>query len=314
MNKESFMKKLALFLAAIALVPAARAERPAPIAKHVVVIGIDGLGAYALRDSKNPVIDGLRERGAWTLHARGVMPTDSSPNWASMIMGAGPEQHGVTSNDWEPNKFDFPPTVVGTGGIFPTIFGVLRQQRPDAKIECFHEWDGFARLLEPKAVTVIEHGSSADDTARRAIQAIKRDKPDFLFVHFDLVDHAGHTFGHGTPEYYAAVAKADGLIGNILKTLEREDILSDTIVLVTADHGGRGKHHGGNSLAELEIPWIIAGPGIRHGHEIKSPVNTFDTAVTIAYIFKLKTPYGWIGRPALEAFDSAAGGVTPTLP
>jgi len=46
----------------------------------------------------------MRE-GAWTLHARGVMPTVSSPNWASMIMGAGPEQHGVTSIDWQPYKF-----------------------------------------------------------------------------------------------------------------------------------------------------------------------------------------------------------------
>jgi hypothetical protein len=231
-----------------------------------------------------------------------------------MIMGAGPEQHGVTSNDWEPNKFDFPPTVVGSGGIFPTIFGVLREQRPDAKIECFHEWDGFARLLEPKAMTVIEHGSSPDDTAQRAIAAIKRDNPDFLFVHFDHVDHAGHTFGHGTPEYYAAVAKADKLIGDILEAIQQQGDLSNTIILVTADHGGRGKHHGGNSLAELEIPWIIAGPGIRKDHEIKSPVDTFDTAVTIAYIFKLKVPYAWIGRPVLEAFEPSAGGIFPTLP
>ena len=35
-----------------------------------------------------------------SIHARGVIPTVSSPNWASMIMGAGPEQHGITSNDW----------------------------------------------------------------------------------------------------------------------------------------------------------------------------------------------------------------------
>ena len=49
---------------------------------------------------------------------------------ASMIMGAGPEQHGVTSNEWETNKFEIAPTVVGPGGMFPTIFGLLRAQRP----------------------------------------------------------------------------------------------------------------------------------------------------------------------------------------
>jgi hypothetical protein len=58
------------------------------------------------------------------------MPTSSSPNWASMIMGAGPEQHGVTSNDWETNKFEIPALEVGPEGMFPTIFGVIRRQRP----------------------------------------------------------------------------------------------------------------------------------------------------------------------------------------
>lgn len=55
-------------------------------------------------------------------------------------------------------------------------------------------------------------------------------------------------------------------------------------------------------MAEIEIPWIIAGPGVAAGHEIKTPVNTYDTAVTVAYVFGLKTPDCWIGRPVSEAF------------
>lgn len=31
---------------------------------------------------------------------------------------------------------------------------------------------------------------------------------------------------------------------------------------------------------------------------------TFDTAATIAYIFGLKTPQVWIGRPVEEAFSN----------
>src|SRR5437773_3920497 len=98
----------------------------------------------------------LMREGAWTFHARGVMPTSSSPNWASMIMGAGPEQHGITSNDWQPDKFDIPPIATGSGGIFPTIFGVLREQQPEAVMGVFHDWDGFGRLFERKAINMIK--------------------------------------------------------------------------------------------------------------------------------------------------------------
>lgn len=44
---------------------------------------------------------------------------------------------------------------------------------------------------------------------------IKAKQPAFLFVHLDHVDGAGHAYGHGTPQYYQAVAKADTLIDNI---------------------------------------------------------------------------------------------------
>src|SRR5688572_1805288 len=121
-------------------------------ARHVVIIGCDGLSPDGLRKGRVPNVSRLMRAGAWTFQARGVMPTSSSPNWASMIMGAGPEQHGVTSNDWQPDKFEIAPICQGAKGLFPTIFGQLRQQRPGFVQGCFHDWDGFGRLFEREAV------------------------------------------------------------------------------------------------------------------------------------------------------------------
>jgi predicted AlkP superfamily pyrophosphatase or phosphodiesterase len=270
---------------------------------HLVVIGCDGFGSVGFTPSNTPVLHRLMGEGAHTLHARGVMPTSSSPNWASMIMGAGPEQHGVTSNDWETNKFDIAPTVRGSGGIFPTIFGLLREQRPASKIACVHDWDGFGRLVEPRAPDILENVKGSPDTAKRAVEIIKAQKPTFLFVHFDDVDHAGHTFGWKSAEYFATVEQIDSLIGDLLTALNDAGIRDQTVVLMTADHGGNGKSHGGNTMQELEIPWIISGPGIKRNHEIATPVNTYDTAATIALLFGLKPPEGWIGQPVLEALE-----------
>ena len=273
-----------------------------PGAEHVVVIGVDGLGAAYLPRAVTPNLNKLMKSGAWTLHARAVMPSSSSPNWASMIMGAGPDLHGVTSNDWMPDKFDVKPAAVGSGGIFPTIFGVLREQRPDAVIGVFHDWKDFGRLLETNAPNVLKHVKDALETTEAAIKYLRENKPHFLFIHFDGVDHAGHAFGWSSPQYVKAVELTDSLIGAILDALDAAALTEKTAVLVTADHGGKGQKHGGNSPEELQIPWILKGPGVRRGAELRSVVNTFDTAPTLAFMLGLKPPACWIGQPVHEAF------------
>lgn len=273
--------------------------------EHVVVIGIDELSPNGIRKTQTPHLNKLVKGGAHTFHARAVMPTVSSPNWASMIMGAGPEQHGVTSNDWETNKFEITPISVGSGGMFPTIFGVLREQRPESVITCFHDWQGFGRLLERHALNKIEHVKDAIETAAKAARYLKEEKPHFAFIHFDGVDHAGHGFGWDSWQYDKSVELTDSLIGAVVDSINESGVGDKTLVLVTADHGGKGKGHGGATMDEIEIPWIIYGPGVEAGIEIEAPVNTYDTAATIAYVFGLKAPSCWIGKPVLQAFKGS---------
>jgi arylsulfatase A-like enzyme len=54
------------------------------------------------------------------------------------------------------------------------------------------------------------------------------------------------------------------------------------------------------SMGEIEIPWILTGPGVPKG-EISDPVNTYDTAATIADLLGLRPPKCWIGQSALRS-------------
>jgi len=270
--------------------------------KHVVVIGCDGMGSVAFLETNAPTMHRLMREGAYTLKARSVMPTVSSPNWASMIMGAGPEQHGVTSNDWQTNKYEIAPIEAGPEGMFPTIFGVLHQQRPEATLVCVHDWSDFGRLLERSAVNYITNVKSSPLTSSHVIEQIKLKKPTFTFIHFDDVDHAGHSFGWKSWQYYKAVDMIDTLIGDVVQAVADAGMKDSTLILITADHGGMGTKHGGNSMDELLIPWIVHGPGVVPGRVLESPINTYDTAATLAYIFGVKPPKVWIGRPVVEAF------------
>lgn len=269
--------------------------------EHVVVLGIDGLGPIGLEKAPIPNVSELIKNGAHSFAARGVMPTSSAPNWASMISGAGPEQHGVVDNKWPLPGYRFVPTT-GDGALFPTMFRVLHEARPELFLAIVHDWDGFGILFERPMVNLVIDGDKEDDTAAQAVKVVKENKPGLLFVHLDHVDHALHGVGFATEAYFEAVAKMDTLVGSIIAATKEAGTFEKTIFLLTADHGGKGTGHGGNSMDELTIPWILCGPGVKEGFEIADPINTFDTAATVAYIFGVKQPYAWIARPVLSAF------------
>lgn len=280
---------------------AASAQSP-----KVIVLGFDGLSGWGVNETQTPNIKKLREQGASTLKAKAVFPTSSSPNWASMIMGASPNEHHITSNKWKRKQLNGKQYCGNQKGkIFPTIFGVLRAQKKEAKIYCVHHWDGFARLTDLDAFNDIVHTKSEYTTAQKAITIIKEKQPDLLFLHFDHCDHAGHEFGHDTPEYFASIRVADSLVNEIIEATKAAGTFSETYFILTADHGGIGKGHGGKNPREVEIPWIIAGPAIKKNFALKDyTVNQYDTAATIAFIFGLKQPDCWIAQPVKEAFNN----------
>jgi hypothetical protein len=299
------MKQLAVGVFCCCCTAAAFGQQPETGPVRVIVIGVDGLSVDGVNTAKTPRLHELMDRGAWTLEARGVMPTLSSPNWASMITGAGPEQHGITSNGVMLQKMVTLPAVCrGEEGMFPTMFEVLRMQHPASKIAIFHDWPGFADLVEKHAPTVMRHERGAERTTRAAIDYWKENRPELMFVHLDNVDHTGHDLGWGSREYNKAVTEADGYIGEIEAMLRTAGALDETYVLVTSDHGGKGREHGKNSLVEIQIPWILTGPGVRAGR-VAAPVYTFDTAATVAWILNVNTPDCWIGRPVTPAFTAA---------
>ncbi|MGN6491372.1 MAG: alkaline phosphatase family protein [Agriterribacter sp.] len=271
--------------------------------EHVIVIGVDGLSPDGIRNAETPVMDSMMSNGAVKWNVRTVLTTASSQNWASMIMGAGPEAHGIINNDWERDDHTLPANVAGEEGIFPTIFGRIREAKPNAEIGTVYNWSGFGRLFEKKSVNYDKTFSTEDSTAADFTKYVREKKPTFGFVHFDHVDHAGHHDGHGTPIYYAAVAKTDSLVGEILKSIKDAGMSENTLVIITADHGGKGKGHGGATPEEGEIAMILYGKDIKKGYKIQQQVYTYDLAATIAFAFHITPPYAWTGRPIKPAFE-----------
>jgi hypothetical protein len=293
--------KLLPLVLALGCCPVLFAEPGGWAGPRVIIIGVDGLSVDGVSTASVPRLRELMGRSAWTLEARGVLPTLSSPNWASAINGASPAQHGITSNGWLRRMVEFQPACSGADGKFPTIFGVLRAAYPGSKIAVFHDWGGFSDLLEKSAPDVLRHEHGPANTIAAAMAYWRDNRPALTFIHLDNADHEGHAHGWYSKQYYRAVEAADGYIGEVLDMVDALSARESTFILVTSDHGGTAHGHGGNSLAEIQIPWILSGPGVSPGR-VAALVNTFDTALTVAWIFGLDTPQCWIGRPVLTAF------------
>lgn len=276
-----------------------------PIAEHVILIGLDGWGAYSFDKADMPNVKNMMKEGCYTLKKRSVLPSSSAVNWASMYMGAGPELHGYT--EWGTRVPDLPSRVVDEDGIFPTMFGLLRRQQPNAVIGNIAEWDGIRYVCDTLALNldrVISEKPLNQSTTTAACDYIKSAKPTLLNIVYDEPDHAGHVAGHDTPQYYAKLHELDSCVAEIVQATKDAGIYDNSIIIVTADHGGIGKGHGGKTMQEMETPFIILGKGIRKGgNEIPESMMQFDIAPTIAHIFGLETPQVWIGRPVLSIFE-----------
>ena len=112
----------------------------------------------------------------------------------------------------------------------------------------------------------------------------------------------GHQKGHDTPEYYQKLKELDAYIAKIAEAVKEAGMWDDTIFILTADHGGIDKKHGGKTMQEMETAFIISGKGIKKNYCFEESMMQVDVASTIAYIFRLEQTQVWIGRPMKQVF------------
>ena len=204
--------------------------------KHVVLVGIDGAGNFH-QLTNTPNIDKLFAEGAGTDMCLTSIPTISAECWGSMLIGVYPETHKLTNGIVSSEEYK--------NAEHPTRFKLVRAARPDAVLGAFCNWSPINNgIVERDAGVTLE---TAEDPVLcgKVCDYIKAEKPDFLFVQFDSIDGAGHTYGYGTEKYLEALSGADEWVGAIRKAIEDAGIADDTLFIATADHGGSAPTQGG---------------------------------------------------------------------
>lgn len=273
--------------------------------KHVILIGFDGMSANSLKNGVDmPNYRSMMEKGAYTLNNRSVLPSSSASNWASMYMGASPELHGF--NTWGSKEPDFESRELTENNLFPDIFYLIRKIRRKAEIGHIYEWGGMYYLADNKSINYIRQANLSATNIKRAVapvvEYIINEKPNFCAIIFDQPDGVGHSDGWESEAYYDMLNHLDNSLQTIVDAVEEAGILKNTIFVLASDHGGVNKGHGGATMDEMETPFVFCGKGIKSDFEIPESTMIYDIAATIGYMFGVKQPQVWIGRPIMSIF------------
>ena len=288
--------------------------QPGMKAGHVIFIGVDGVSTPAFKDpallARMPNVKMMMENGSYTLGKRSVMPSSSAINWATIFNGLPTEQHGY--GHWNSSKPEIPAVLDNGRGMPPTLYTLLREQRPEAETGCIYNWDGIGPLLDTTVLSyyLYDPGYHNPDgytmekyTQERAVPYILEKKPAFFTFYIGDVDEVGHRCGWETPEYYDCLEETDRCVGLILQAARDAGIFDDTIFVFSSDHGGSDKGHGQLNMLHLETPFVLYGKNIRKAHVLAYPMMQYDLTATLAYALGLRIPSEWRGRPMTEMFQ-----------
>ena len=112
--------------------------------------------------------------------------------------------------------------------------------------------------------------------------------------------------------YDCGIRYADEHVGKILNALEKQGVLDDTVIIVSADHGenygelGLYAEHGTADHATCRIPMIIRWPGRMRGHVDRGLHYNLDLAPTLAEMAGFAPPALWDGQSYAAALETGA--------
>ncbi len=269
-------------------------NRGPALAKRVIVVVIDGCRLDRFHEAEKPYLEKMMANGTVYESVETVYPARTVVCFSSMLTGAAPERHGITSN-----------LVLKFGLRVESVFDVLRRSGKMGRLV------GIAHLIDAfgddvASVTSVAHNDKIDANLIAAgKRELEQHDPELLVLQLLAVDQNGHVRGTGYPEYVERIEITDNLIEGFMSWCEENGYLEDTAVVLMADHGqgiGIGAH-GHLSEGERFVPFAMWGSGVVGGKAVQDPASILDLAPTVCYLLGVEPPEGSTGRVLGDALE-----------
>ncbi len=250
--KIPYTKTLCLGLLSLAIAGCSSSQKQAVINaddnyQPVILVSIDGFKPEYLGRGVTPTLNALAADGVRTDAMRPSFPSITFPNHYTLVTGLRPDHHGIVGNTMEDSKipgvrfklsnkeavldrrwWDGAEPVWVTAEKNNVKTGIMFWPGSEAAIQGVRpsEYRTFDDKLTP---------ATRVDTMLSWLDKPAADRPGFLTVYFDQVDHAGHDFGPDTKEVTDAAALVDSAIARLVEGLRTRHIKAN--VVIVSDHG-----------------------------------------------------------------------------
>ncbi len=217
--------------------------------KKVLLIGIDGLQFEQIAQTNTPNFDKFTIKRAFTggvLGSKTQQVTSSGPSWMTILTGVWVDKHKVFSNSSQQISNS------------KSVFNYIKTANSKSYTSSISTWKNINLLLykDMYKVGFSSQGEGDDHSTNLAVSQINDRAPDFVFIHLDDIDHAGHAYGFGN-EYSESIRKIDKRIGRLLAAVNKREHSNNEewLVLLVTDHGRgvKGKGHGNQTISEKTI-------------------------------------------------------------
>ncbi len=323
-------KKLLVSIIGLTLVLTACGKRSKPNVILVVMdtTRADHLSCYGYDQDTSPILDSLARQGV--LFERVASPAPATlPAVTSILSGLHPYHHGVRYNNYYRvgdgipllseafSRAGYRTAAFVSAYVLHSSFGLSRG------FDLYDEQFAAGRKnLVGLDATAGSERQAAETTAGALRWLAESREPFFLLLHY-FDPHYPYQppaiyDGRFNSAYDGEIANVDLNIGRLLTFLRERDLLDNTLLLVTGDHGeGLAEHnedtHAFNQYdTTLRVPLIIRFPdGAHAGRRIKPLVRLIDIAPSLLDYAGLEPWATLDGESLLPLLTRQAGGSRP---
>lgn len=213
----------------------------------LLLISIDGFRADYLQRDLTPTLAALAAAGVRAQAMQPSFPSLTFPNHYTLVTGLRPDHHGIVGNtmfDAELGKFSLGNRAAVADGrwwaeaepiwvtadkqglktatmFWPGSEAEIHGHRPD-------HWRPFDAKVTP---------DQRVDQVLAWLDLPAGQRPDFLTLYFDDVDHAGHESGPDSPQVDTALRTVDSALARLVDGLKARGLYTRVNLIIVSDHG-----------------------------------------------------------------------------
>lgn len=240
--------------------PKVAADEPTPL----LLISIDAYRHDYLQRGFSPTLAALANDGVKAASMQPSFPSLTFPNHYTLVTGLTPDHHGVVNNtmfDPELGKFSLGSRKAISDGhwwaegtpiwetadrhglrtatmFWPGSEASIHGHRPDY----WKPFDGSVTSMQRVDQVLAWLDLPADE------------RPDFLTLYFDAVDHAGHTYGPDAPQVDEALRETDAAMAHLVQGLKQRKLFNHINLIVVSDHGMASVPEANSVMMDQLIP------------------------------------------------------------